>query len=89
MANKPMDLTQTERETLVISLNSRESKILTSMEERLNQIANEKNASRVEKMLRGIFNDWRSLYETRSLKERIHRTLGDTHIKAVRNDSSQ
>ncbi|GGE16415.1 hypothetical protein GCM10011571_17650 [Marinithermofilum abyssi] len=84
MSSKQMDFTQKERETLVISLNARETKILQSMEDYLHQIANEKKASRVEKMLRGIFNDWHALQETRSLKERLHRTLdSDSHIKAV------
>ncbi|MFC4075933.1 hypothetical protein [Salinithrix halophila] len=84
MGSKPIDFSQNEREMLVMSLNARESKILDSMEQRLNQIVNEKHATRVEKMLRSMFNEWHTLHETRSLKERIHRSIdSDGHIKAV------
>lgn len=75
MATKSLELTPKERETLVLSLTAHEAQVLRSMEERLNHIANEKKATHVEQLLSGMFNDWQSLIEIRTLKERIQRVI--------------
>ncbi|SDX22922.1 hypothetical protein SAMN05444487_11272 [Marininema mesophilum] len=86
MGSKPLEISQSEREIIVMCLNSREEKILDAMEDRFHEIVGEKLASRAEKQVRNLFNDWHSLNETRQLKERVHRvapTEQEGHIKAV------
>ncbi|SFS41490.1 hypothetical protein [Marininema halotolerans] len=85
MGSKPLEFSQSERELLMMSLGSREEKILDAMEDRFHEIVGEKHAPRVEKMMRNLFNDWHSLNETRQLKERLHRATSESegHIKAV------
>ncbi|MDA8352788.1 MAG: hypothetical protein M0Z65_06280 [Firmicutes bacterium] len=92
-----MDFSQTDRETIILGLQSREERIVYMMEQLLDQIINENKTSRVEKHINKIYDGWRMLQETRQLRERIQRTLSDgkppkesktNNVHSLKNDDS-